>query len=103
MKKIVFTNAEHAMAFNAAASDGEIVASGKSARYALSVSPMAASVIAALDGTILAVSAAGRAWIPTREGLDAVTRAAEILAGEVVDDVRDAWEQSIERHDPMGD
>lgn len=98
--KLTISNPENAMAFNAVTSDGEVVCSGRSMRYALATSPRLAAFIVTVDGSVLAVSMGGVAWIPTRAGLDGVTAAAEALAEEHVEgDDAGAWEQHLERND----
>lgn len=100
--KIRITNPGDAMTYNAVTSDGEVVSAGHNLKYALSTSPKIAAFIVREDGEALAASV-GAAWIPTRAGLDLVTRAADALVLEVVesDDGTRAWEDHVERFEPL--
>lgn len=102
--KIDLTACENVMAFNAITSDGEIVTSGRSARYTLATSPKVAAFIVREDGTVLASSVGGVAWIPTREGLAIITATAEEIAEEASADADtedgSAWERHLETFEP---
>lgn len=100
--KITITDPDHASTYNAVTSDGEVISSGRSMRYALACSPRQASFIVTAEGDILAASVGGVAWIPTKAGLNLVTAAADALVREVVeaaDDGASAWENHLERNE----